>query len=84
MIARKILLFTLFNHLMSLIWNGLHQAGIITRSQMPNFARWVFFYTIIFQMEDRTRDVHSRKKQEKKAFIEKCIDKLFDLCRVQF
>ena len=84
MIARKILLFTLFDHLMSLIWKGLHQAGIITRSQMSNFARWVFFYNIIFQMEDRTRDVHSRKKQEKKTFIEKRMDKLFDLCRVQF
>ena len=35
---------------------------------MPNFARYVFFYTITFQMEDRTRDVHSRKKQEKNIY----------------
>ena len=84
MIARKILLFTLFDHLMSLIWNGLHQAELLPGARCLTLHAEFFFYTIIFQMEDRTRDVHSRKKQEKKAFIEKCIDKLFDLCRVQF
>lgn len=83
MIARKILLFTLFDHLVSLIWNGLHQAGIITRSQMPNFARWVFSILLFFRWKTEL-EMYIQDKSKKKTFIEKCIDKLFDLCRVQF
>ena len=42
------------------------------------------FSILLFFRWTTELEMYIQEKSKKKKFIEKCIDKLFDLCRVQF